>query len=102
MEVAVDKFLEDIDDKVSYLLDNNAEKERYDQIKKFENDIIEAQNKYQREIENYLEELEATQSKTDIVEVKRLNKRILILRDKFLEMLNKIKRRKGSWRNGWK
>ena len=61
---AVDKFLEEVDS-VSYLFDANAEKERYDNVKKFESDIIEARNNNEKEILDKFTALEATRSKAD-------------------------------------
>ena len=92
---AVDKFLEEVDS-VSYLFDANAEKERYDNVKKFESDIIEARNNNEKEIIDKFTALEATRSKEDNVEVKRLNERISILKDKSVKMLNKLKEEKET------
>ena len=92
---AVDKFLEEVDS-VSYLFDANAEKERYDNVKKFESDIIEARNNNEKEIIDKFTALEATRSKEDNVEVKRLNDRISILKEKSVKMLNKLKEEKET------
>ena len=92
---AVDKFLEEVDS-VSYLLDENVEKERYDNVKKFESDIIEARNNNEKEILDKFTALEATRSKADNVEVKRLNERISILKEKSVKMLNKLKEEKET------
>ena len=56
---SVNEILHEVD-KVSYILDENVQKEKYDQVKKFEYDIMDARYNIEEEIERRVKERDAS------------------------------------------
>ena len=82
---SVNEILHEVD-KVSYLLDENVHKEKYDQVKKFDYDIISARYNIEDEVERRMVFHQASRSKPDKVEDEKSTRQNSILEENSSEM----------------